>query len=92
MFGSCFHSDGKSVLPEKIKTNWNPRPSDHGKNETTTQLLMADIDMLRKGSFLMGAILSNLVRMVHYLRYPHFEDTYTMLPRFADVERQQYFF
>lgn len=86
IFGSCFHTDGKSVIEDKVKINWNPRvPNKQETRESNTQLLIAEIDMLRQGTFFIGVLQSNIGRLIHYLRYPHYENTYSITPHFQDI-------
>ena len=61
--GACFNEKANKFL----RDNHNPRNEAHGG----TARLFADIEMLRKGKEFFGLFHSNLVRMVHRLRYPH---------------------
>ena len=65
--GACF--DGKV-----LRGNRNPRSEAHGG----TIRLLADIEMLRKGNEFFGLFHSNLVRMVHRLRYPHLGQSHAL--------------
>lgn len=94
IFGTCFHADGKSIIAEKMK-GWNPRfPLKTETREANTHLLLAEMDMLRKGSVFLGSIQSNIGRLLHYLRYPRYEDTYSMTPHFMStgIDRMNFFF
>ena len=66
-FGTCFHVDGLSVIQDKIKTQWNPRNVDPGQEEQKAHLLLAELDMLRKGTIFLGTFHSNFARLVHYV-------------------------
>lgn len=94
IYGSCFHDDGAHVFEDKVKGKWNPRQIQRGQVENSTHFLISELDMLRKGSMFIGTIHSNVARLVHFLRYPHFENTYTMLPRLMDggLENLYYYY
>lgn len=82
--GTCFHSDGKRPVEDKLKKQWNPR-EDHDNKAIA---VLADIEMLRGGVAFMGSFFSNFVRMVHYLRYPRLLDSYHFIaeePRTKDM-------
>lgn len=82
--GTCFHSDGKRAIEDKVKKNWNPR-EDH---DNKAMAVLADIEMLRGGVAFMGSFFSNFVRMVHYLRYPRLIDSHHFVveePRTKDM-------
>jgi hypothetical protein len=44
----------------------------------TTQRLLLDVEMLRKGHMFYGLFDSNLVRMVHRLRFPNFQMSFAL--------------
>ena len=75
-----------------MKQNWNPRDVRLGMEEEKTHLVIADLDMLRKGVIFMGTFHSNMARLVHYLRYPHYQNSYSILPSLEDIASVNYFY
>ena len=47
-------------------------------NHANTMKLLADIEMLKRGDHFFGLFDSNLVRMVHYLRYPNLKNSHSL--------------
>jgi hypothetical protein len=65
-------------------TNYNPR----------TMLILSELDMLIKGKYFLGSFYSNFVRLVHYLRYPHLQESFHFLrdQRSANRENMEWYF
>lgn len=68
---------------EKLKKHWNPRGDIHGHEENSTQLLLAELDLLRKSTLFLGSLHSNLGRALTYLRYQHIDNTIPLLPQMS---------
>ena len=70
-FGVCFDSNNKDLLN---KDNITPRNTKGGG----ALKVFADVEMLRNGKEFFGLFDSNLVRMVHRLRFPHLNRSHAL--------------
>ena len=75
LFGSCFNATTNALIPINVdRTESLVRTK---KYESTIGLL-ADIEMLKNGDHFFGLFDSNLVRMIHKLRYPLFNHSHAL--------------
>ena len=69
-YGSCYDHETNKLLKNTI----NPREELQG----VALKVFADIEMLRKGKEFFGLFQSNLVRMIHRLRYPYLNHSHSL--------------
>lgn len=92
LFGTCFHTDGKTALESsETSSEHKSHKKGHDLKQDMTHLIFADIAMLRKSSLFIGMIQFNLVRVVHYLRYPHYQNTFNLVAKY-NVSELSFFF
>lgn len=102
IFGNCFHENGKQLAVKDSKHrqllfNDKKKKKQSGKLESfgmNAYVEIAEIEMLRKGAILINTIQSDQGRVVNYLRYPNYANTFNMIPYVSkeDPNRLQEFF